>query len=133
MHRDGYLEWRSIISEVGRGPLGPEKFLPGAFGDVSKLDLLLTVQHRRDRAISRTGHGLTLIDSEKRLEVRADLPQTTEADDALENVKSGIFKGLSIEFAAREERRESGIRVVSSAFLGGVSVVDTPAYPRQPP
>ena len=44
-------------------------------------------------------------------------------------VRSGVLRGLSIEFRAVAERIEAGVRVIERAVLRGVAVVDTPAYP----
>ena len=104
-----------------------ERFEAGAFTPIG--DVVLNVQHDRGRPISRTGAGLTLDDTPERLAIRATLPDTTEADDVLINVKAGILKGLSIEFQATEERLVSGVRVIERGRLAGVAVVDTGAYP----
>ena len=113
-----------------------ERFEPGAFGDVSGLDVILNVQHQRARPIARTGGrdpggGLTLIDSPESLRMRADLPPTREADDALALVRSRVLRGLSVEFRAIRDSWENGrsLRVIHEAKLGGLGLVDSPAYP----
>ena len=111
-------------------PPGRERFDRGAFGNLESADLLLNVQHTRGRHLARTrGGGLELSDSPQRLVYTADLPNTTEARDTLELVKSGILRGTSIEFEARQEAREGGIRAIRAAYLTGLAVVDVPAYP----
>ena len=89
--------------EIGQSPFGPERFESGAFGDLSKTDVILNFQHDRGRPLARTGGGLFLDDSEKSLDIRAELPVTTEADNVLELVKAGVLRGLSIEFKALQE------------------------------
>ena len=78
---------------------GSERFEAGAFGDVDKLDVLLNIQHDDNRLVARTGGGgLTLIDGTDALEMSADLPETRDAEDALTLVRSGVLRGLSVEF-----------------------------------
>ena len=109
---------------------GPERFEPGAFGDVAELDTVLNVQHTAAIPIARTGgSGLTLADSPDALAFEAVLPNTRAADDALELVRTGVLRGASMEFLAFEERNEAGVRVVTRAALPGLGLVDRPAFP----
>ena len=63
-----------------------------------------------------------------RLTVRADLPKTTDADDALELVRTGVLRGWSIEFDPRAEQEQARMRRIVTAILGGLALVDRPAY-----
>ena len=93
--------------------------------------MILNVQHERGRPIARTeGGGLELSDSDTELKVRADLPATREADDALELVRKKVLRGLSVEFRALKESLSGGVRVIKKARLLGVGLVDRPAYPQ---
>ncbi len=115
------------VARISRGR--QETFAPQPFGDVSRLDILANIQHNRQRMIARTGGGgLELTDSRERLQVRADLPRTTDADDALELVKTGILRGWSIEFDSLREENRSNLRRIVKADLGGLGLVDFPAY-----
>ena len=114
--------------EVARVPFGRETFLPGAFGDVSGLDVRLNVQHNRDRLIARTPATLQLIDGPDALRVLATLPETREADDALTNVRAGVLRGLSLEFRAGDAPIIDGVRTVRRAGLLALGLVDQPAY-----
>ena len=106
-----------------------ERFLPGAFGDVSKLDLLINVAHDRSRPLARSqGGGLVLTDSATALEVVAELPETREASDTLALVEAGVLRGFSIEFVPLQVRTEAATRVLVKARLVGLAVVDKPAY-----
>ena len=106
-----------------------ERFVAGAFGDLANADLALVFQHVRERPLARTGGaGLELRDGDKQLEVRADLPRTTEADDALELVRVGVIRGLSVRFFAREAEFVGDLRTVHRADLVHVALVDRPAY-----
>ena len=91
--------------------------------------MLLNVQHDRGRVLARTGGGgLTLNDTPESLEIRAELPETAEANDTLALIGAGILRGLSLEFQALRERMEGPTRVIQSARLIAIGVVDRPAY-----
>ena len=111
-------------------PWGRERFEAGAFGDVGQLDVILNSHHVRARPLARTaGGGLQLVDTETELTIRADLPPTSEANDVLALVRSGVLRGLSIEFSAQAERLEEGdLRIVERAKLSAIGVVDRPQY-----
>ena len=98
-----------------------ERFEPGAFGDVSTVDVNL--QHDPGVVLAR---GATLTDSPRALSVSATL---ADGAAALQLVKRGALRGFSVEFHARAERREAGVRVIERAHLGGLALVDMPAYP----
>ena len=115
--------------DVARVGSRAERFEAGALGAVESLDVLLNVQHDRARPLARTGGGgLTLSDSAAALEVRAELPETREATDALALVEAGVLRGLSLEFVATRERMEGPMRVILAARLVAIGVVDKPAY-----
>ena len=98
-----------------------ERFEPGAFGDVSTVDVNL--QHDPGVVLAR---GATLTDSPRALSVSATL---ADGAAALQLVKRGALRGFSVEFHSRSERREAGVRVIERAELGGLALVDMPAYP----
>ena len=125
------LSGRGIVyGDVAKVGSRGERFLPGAFGaDVGGIDCLLNVQHDRARPLARSGGGgLTLTDSPTALEVRAELPETRESSDTLALIEAGVLRGLSLEFVSLREHREGTTRVIASARLVGVAVVDRPAY-----
>ena len=116
--------------DIAELPWGREKFIPGAFADLANSDVIMNVQHDRGRAIARTqGGGLVLEDSSEALRIRAELADSTDANDALLLVRQKILRGLSIEFQALEERNEADLRIIEKARLSGVSVVDSGQYP----
>lgn len=115
--------------ETAELPFGRERFEAGAFGDVSAADVILNRQHERGTPLARTGGGgLVLSDGPDALRFAATLPETRDADDTLILVKSGVLRGASVEFRAIAERLESGVRVIERAALGGIGIVDKPAY-----
>ena len=99
-----------------------ERFEPRAFGTVGTIPVNL--QHDRSLVVTPSA---VLTDSPRELRVRADLP---EGSAALALVKRGALSGFSIEFHARAERREAGVRVIERAELTGLALVDRGAYPQ---
>ena len=111
-------------------PSHRERFMPGSLrrdGDPVVLDL----DHDPLRAVAWIGQGLELEDSRHELRLRADLPRTPAADAALEGVRTGARRGLSVEFNAVQEHREAqtGIRVIEDSLLRGIGLVARPSYP----
>ena len=106
-----------------------ERFLPGAFAGRSD-DVTLTYMHDRSRPLCRTGSGLTLTDSPEEMRFEAVLPNTQDADDALEMVKSKIFRGASVSFHALDDQWNGKRREIRQAHLAKIGLVDTPAYPK---
>ena len=110
-----------------------ERFEPGAFGDLSKADVVLNLQHTRFMPIARTGGGgMTVSDDGGEVYIRAELPDTQPANDTLTLVRARVLRGLSIEFRPKDWRYDGkeGDRtlVIEKAELRGVAVVDRPAY-----
>lgn len=125
-------EGRTLVGPAMRyGDISPshrERFEPGAFALDGKTRWL-DVRHDRNRVIAWTeGGGLTLTDTREALMVRAVLPEIPLADVALADVRAGNLAGFSVEFNARDEARENGIRVVRKAELSGVGLVGSPSY-----
>ena len=96
--------------------------MPGAFGAVPTT-IAVNLQH--DAAIV-VAERAVLADSPRALHVRADLPENSAA---LALVRRSALNSFSIEFNAKAERREAGVRVVERADLTGLALVDRGAYP----
>ena len=108
---------------------GRERFEPGAFGDVSRADVILNSHHERQRPLARTGGGgLELIDTREALNIRATLPKTQDGIDCVALILGGVLRGLSLEFSSIAERMEGDTRILERAELRGLAVVDRPAY-----
>ena len=108
-----------------------ERIEAGAFGDLADADVTLNVMHDRARPIARTGGGgLSIVDTASELRIVADLPETSEASDVLTMVRSRVYRGLSVEFLAKRESQLESVRVIQSARLLAVGIVDRPAYPQ---
>ena len=109
-----------------------ERVEAGAFGtSVSRIDIILNAMHERESPIARSdGGGLTIIDDPDALRLRAELPDTTAANDTIELIKAKVLRGLSMEYLPTEYRIEENGKmiVIERATLLGVGVVDKPAF-----
>ena len=114
-------------SDVARVRHFEERFLPGAFAGRSS-DVTLTYMHDRSRPLCRTGSGLTLTDSPEEMRFEAVLPNTADADDALEMVRTKVFRGASVSFHAIDDRWDGKRREIRQAHLARIGLVDDPAY-----
>lgn len=124
-------EGRKLSGTVMRfGDVSPshrERFEPGSirFAAAVHLDLY----HDVERVVAwHPGGGMKLSQTAQALTLRADLPPIPAADRALSEVRAGHTTGLSVEFQAKRERRESGLRVIEAAELRGIGLVKSPSY-----
>ena len=87
-------------------PWGKERFEPGAFGDVSKLDLIANRMHQRMQPIARNGAGGNLVvkDTPSELSGTVRLLNNTAGRDTDLEVRMKILRGQSIEFIANTDR-----------------------------
>lgn len=109
-----------------------ERFGPGA---LAWEGVSLNIQHDRTRLLARhPGAGLDLRTENGGVEMRATLPPTSIADEALQMVDAGLLRGFSLEFRAVDQEWQPGgmgrlpLRLVRSARLTGIGLVDSPAY-----
>ena len=101
-------------------PTHRERFEAGAFGAPATVPLNLL--HDETVAVG----DARLDDGPRALRFEADIP----AGGAVSRlVRDGVVRGASIEFHARGEHREGGIRVVTAADLVGIALVGRPSYP----
>ena len=102
-----------------------ESVEPGAF---TYDDVTLNEMHRRDRPVARTeGGGLELFDSPERLTIRATIPDYRS--DLRDMIARRIYRGMSVEMLIDDEYwPEADRRVIRSARLTGVAIVDRAAY-----
>ncbi len=101
-----------------------ERFEPGVFHPFPPVPLNL--QHDPDSIVAPAG-SYQLHDSAESLGLRGELPAGSAA---LSLVRRGALNGFSVEFRARQERRdEAGLRVIEKAELVAIGLVDVPSYP----
>ena len=102
----------------------PERF---ALGALSWPDggIVVNEQHNRAapimRAIPEVRGDQVVIDS--------PIPDTQRGRDAATMIRSGVFRGLSVEFKATDEGRPGGVREIRAARLLAAGLVDKPSYP----
>ena len=109
-----------------------ERMEAGVFGDsINNPKLVATYFHQRDRPLARLGFGLTLTDSPTELRAELALPDTSDGRDIGVLMRDGALLGFSGEFHPRQTRQENRgqLLVRRTAIFGGLSIVDTPAYP----
>jgi len=114
------------FNSVGRVGTMREKFMPGSV--TTSGDAVLNRQHMRHVPLAREPETLTFEVTDSGLMMRATLPETREADDTLTLIRARVLRGLSVEFVARRERMEAGVRVIEAAKVRGLAVVDSGAY-----
>ena len=122
------VPYNSTAEVVSNGRRVRERFAPGSAYSTGQA--VLNVQHERARPLAREPDTLTIESRADGLFIRATLPETREADDTLTLVRSKILRGLSVEFNSLKETRVSGVRVIQSALITGIGIVDSGAYPR---
>ena len=88
--------------------------------------IIIREQHNRQAPILRAVPYL----EGRELRINSPLLNTTRGRDISEAMKgpNPLFSGLSVEFQAEKESRRGGVRVITSALLGGAALVDSPSY-----
>ena len=86
--------------------------------------LILNRQHSRKNPILK----FTPIEASGRVSIDVEVPSTVAGSDAVEEIRAGLFSGISIEFKSIKEVFVGGVRRISEAVLTGAGLVDTPAY-----
>ena len=84
----------------------------------------INAQHNRQSAVVRV---LPFVE-DGAIKIAAPLPNTTAGRDAAENIRTGVYTGLSVEFQSELEKREAGLRRIERALLVGAALVDRPSY-----
>ena len=98
-------------------------FMPGSLR-WDPAGVVLNRQHARSEPITRI---VPTVDGD-RVVVDHVLPDTRAGRDAAAEVRSGLFRGLSVETAVRADRHVNGRREITAADLVGVGLVDSAAF-----
>ena len=100
-----------------------ERFADGAL-EWDAGGIVINEQHNRQSPIVRA------IPERRGADVVVDvlLPDSQRGRDAATGIKSGLYRGLSVEFVAKSEGMVAGIREVRSASLIRIGLVDDPEY-----
>ena len=104
-----------------------ERVMPGAFKD--------TIKERADwnKVVGRSNSNLTLEEDEKGLRFELTIPNTTDGNDLLENVKNGLIRGCSFGFNIKDEETRwdekwNFYRDITKVELFEITATPIPAY-----
>ena len=86
--------------------------------------VILNIQHDRRQPVIRT---IPKVEG-SRVTIDEALPDTSRGRDVATMVRNGTLGGLSVEFAAKEDRYVGGVREIRSALLTAIGVVDAGSY-----
>jgi HK97 family phage prohead protease len=95
-------------------------------------DILALMEHDTAKVLARTTNGtLTVTEDARGLRVEIDPADTSYGRDLLALVRRGDVHGMSFRFRPYPggEKRQRGLRTLTSVMLKEVSVVVDPAYP----
>lgn len=126
---DGYTSIRDSSGEVFY-----ERIVSGAFNRSlnSGRDILMLVNHDYNKVVGRSGNNLMLTEDEVGLRFTLEVPNTTDGNDLLENVRCGIIRGCSFGFNVTDENIyfDGGnmYRDIKDVNLFEITATATPAY-----
>ena len=86
--------------------------------------IVVNRQHQRSNPVARI---LPTIEGQK-VVLDSPLPDTAAGRDAAAEIRSGLMRGLSIEFRSVRQTFVNGVRRISEAVLTGAGIVDSPSY-----
>ena len=101
----------------------PERFLQDTLTWADD-GILINEQHERSRPIVR---AIPFV-QDNAVKIDAPLPNTQRGRDAAENIRHGVYTGLSVEFAGAVASTVNGERHIRSARLTGGGLVDMASY-----
>ena len=101
----------------------PEIFSPGAL-EWPPAGVILNRQHDRRSPIMKVVPEVR----GNEVVIDAALPETVAGRDAATEVRSGMFKSLSIEFRSVLQSYRNGTRVIQRAVLEGAGLVDNGSH-----
>lgn len=128
---EGFIPYNTMSEDLGFF----EILKPGCFTKTLResKDIRALYGHDDNRLLARTkNQSLTFEDKEDGLHFSFNVPETTEGNDVLEMVRSGLIDGCSFGFSCIQERYETlenrEVRYILEARLYEVSLVGEPAY-----
>ena len=113
-----------------------ERVMPGAFKDTIKErtdDICMLINHDWNKVVGRSNSNLTLEEDEKGLRFELTIPNTTDGNDLLENVKIGLIRGCSFGFNIKDEEtrwdeKRNFYRDITKVELFEITATPIPAY-----
>lgn len=113
-----------------------EKISPGAFlktlNDKTK-DKFMLINHDWNKVVGRTNSNLELEEDNKGLRFSLEVPNTTDGNDLLENVRLGLVKGCSFGFNIVNQKTRwdddwNFYRDITEVDLFEITATPIPAY-----
>ena len=89
-----------------------------------KAGIVVNRQHLRQSPIFRC---VPVVDGDE-VRIDAALPDSSAGRDCASEIRSGLFRGLSVEFKAVRQSIVGGVRRITEAVLSGAAIVDDPSY-----
>lgn len=112
-----------------------ERIVCGAFRETLKQradDIFMLINHDYNKVVGRNGSNLILEEDDNGLRFKLEVPNTTDGNDLLENVKVGIIRGCSFGFnVSGEETRwleDKFYRDITKVDLYEITATPIPAY-----
>ena len=111
-----------------------ERVRPGAFTKtLRENEAFMLLNHNWNQVIGRTGANLTLSEDEHGLRFEIDVPNTTDGNNLLENVRLGLITGCSFGFDITKEKTRwdeswNFYRDIEEVKLFEVTATPRPAY-----
>ena len=113
----------TLMSYGERAKDRAEVFEPGSL-TWPESGIVVNRQHQRTAPVMRV---VPIVEGNE-VRISAEIPDTTAGRDCAAEVRSGLFRGLSIEFKATAQNIVGGIRRITAAALSGAAIVDSPSY-----
>lgn len=93
----------------------------------------MLINHDWNKVVGRTGSNLTLEEDENGLRFELDIPNTTDGNDLLENVRNGLIQGCSFGFNIKNQTTRwdddwTFYRDIDEVELFEVTATPIPAY-----
>lgn len=113
-----------------------ERIMSGAFKDTIKDradDIFMLINHDWNKVVGRSNSNLVLEEDEKGLRFELTIPNTTDGNDLLENVRNGLIRGCSFGFNIKDEvtrwdEKWNFYRDITKVELFEVTATPIPAY-----
>lgn len=113
-----------------------EKISPGAFRKTladNTRDKFMLVNHDWNKVVGRTNSNLILEEDSKGLRFELTVPNTSEGNDLLENVRTGLIQGCSFGFNIVDQKTRwdddwTFYREITEVDLFEVTATPIPAY-----
>lgn len=113
-----------------------ERIMEGAFKDTLKEridDIFMLINHDWNKVVGRSNSNLVLEEDNKGLRFELTVPNTTDGNDLLENVKNGLIQGCSFGFNIKDEvtrwdEKWNFYRDITKVELFEITATPIPAY-----